>query len=71
MLVNEYIFVRLLQLPGDLDELLASIQGTVDPFGAGSCSALVKVLDGNSDIYVSHDTWTSKYIYNVFVQKYL
>ena len=27
--------------------------------GSGSCSALVKLLPGNQDLYVSHDTWNS------------
>ena len=25
--------------------------------GSGSCSALVKLMPGNSDLFVSHDTW--------------
>ena len=25
--------------------------------GAGSCSALIKLLPGNKDLYVSQDTW--------------
>ncbi|XP_020631773.1 putative phospholipase B-like 2 [Orbicella faveolata] len=28
-------------------------------FGSGSCSALIKVLPGNKDLYISHVTWTS------------
>ena len=27
--------------------------------GSGSCSALIKIIDGNKDLYVSHDTWNS------------
>ena len=27
--------------------------------GSGSCSALIKVLPGNKDIYIAHDTWNS------------
>lgn len=28
-------------------------------FGSGSCSALIKVLPGNKDLYISQVTWTS------------
>lgn len=27
--------------------------------GSGSCSALIKILPGNEDLYVAHDTWNS------------
>ena len=27
--------------------------------GSGSCSALIKILPGNQDLYVAHDTWNS------------
>lgn len=27
--------------------------------GSGSCSALIKLLPGNKDLFVSHDTWSS------------
>lgn len=27
--------------------------------GSGSCSALIKLLPGNKDLYVSHDTWNT------------
>jgi hypothetical protein len=27
--------------------------------GSGSCSALVKLLPGNTDLYIAHDTWNS------------
>ena len=26
-------------------------------FGSGSCSALIKLLPGNKDLYISHVTW--------------
>ena len=28
-------------------------------FGSGSCSALIKILPNNEDLYVAHDTWNS------------
>jgi len=41
-----------------MSELLASLNQISDPFMAGSCSALIKLIGNNQDIYVSHDTWT-------------
>ena len=29
------------------------------PTGSGSCSAIVKLLPGNKDMLVAHDTWTA------------
>ena len=40
-----------------MSELLASLNGVSNPFIAGSCSALIKVLGNNADLLVSHDTW--------------
>lgn len=40
-----FMKLRALQLNGDLSELMASLFKLSDPFIAGSCSALVKVLN--------------------------
>ena len=52
--------VSLFQVEGDLDAL-ESVLGDGDirrPVGTGSCSALVKLLPGNRDLYVAQGTWT-------------
>ena len=54
-------FTSLLQISGDLDALQSALsdRGEVKEkvIGAGKCSALVKVLPENMDLFVSHDTW--------------
>ena len=50
-----------MQIGGDLESLQGALSepGEVKDrvIGAGKCSALVKVLPGNAELYVSHDTW--------------
>ena len=51
--------VSLFQVQGDLEDL-ESVLGDGDIrrlVGTGSCSALVKLLPGNRDLYVAQDTW--------------
>ena len=51
----------LMQVAGDLDGLEQAL-GRKNPsemFGSGSCSALLKLLPGNKDLLISHDTWGS------------
>ena len=50
-----------MQVAGDLDGLEQAL-GRKNPsemFGSGSCSALLKLLPGNKDLLISHDTWGS------------
>ncbi|NWX94144.1 PLBLB protein, partial [Nothoprocta pentlandii] len=51
----------LLQLGGDLEDLESAFNRSAAPpvLGSGSCSALLKLLPGNRDLLVAHDTWTS------------
>ena len=50
-----------MQIGGDIDSLLSAFPGSKQPgseiIGAGKCSALVKLLPDNAELYVSHDTW--------------
>lgn len=56
--IKPYLNLLALQMNGDVSELFASLNQISDPFMAGSCSALIKLLPNNQDLYVAHDTWT-------------
>ncbi|XP_013380031.1 putative phospholipase B-like 2 isoform X2 [Lingula anatina] len=49
------------QIAGDIEDLEEALHkpDKSRALGSGSCSALVKLLPGNKDLYVSHDTWSS------------
>ena len=50
-----------MQADGDLEDL-EQVLGKKEirhVFGSGSCSALIKLLPGNKDLFISQVTWTS------------
>lgn len=60
-ILNDYGFL-FFQLAGDLEDLEMALNKTYNVkriLGSGSCSALIKPLPGNSDLYVAHDTWST------------
>ncbi|KAH0625443.1 hypothetical protein JD844_014960 [Phrynosoma platyrhinos] len=48
----------LFQLGGDLEDLESAFNKSGN-LGSGSCSAFIKLLPGNRDLLVSHDTWNN------------
>ncbi|XP_043924205.1 putative phospholipase B-like 2 [Protopterus annectens] len=62
----------LFQIGGDLEDLESVLNKTEKKrvLGSGSCSALVKLLPGNADLLVSHDTWSSYQTMLRIVKKY-
>ncbi|GIY39257.1 putative phospholipase B-like 2 [Caerostris darwini] len=49
-----------LNIMGDLEDLEALLKKKVQKvFGSGSCSALIKVLPNNKDIYFAQDAWST------------
>ncbi|XP_045390713.1 putative phospholipase B-like 2 [Lemur catta] len=51
----------LLQISGDLEDLEPALNKTKTKasLGSGSCSALIKLLPGQSDLLVAHNTWNN------------
>ncbi|KAI4885928.1 hypothetical protein NFI96_030902, partial [Prochilodus magdalenae] len=51
----------LFQMGGDLEDLEAALNKSslTRTVGSGSCSALIKLLPGNKELLVSHDTWNN------------
>lgn len=60
------------QVAGDLEDLETVLKkGTIDrPVGSGSCSALIKLLPGNKELYVSQVTWTGYQMMLRIIKKY-
>lgn len=50
-----------MQADGDLEDLQQALgkKEVRHVFGSGSCSALIKLLPGNKDLYISQVTWNS------------
>ncbi|XP_033098666.1 putative phospholipase B-like 2 [Anneissia japonica] len=57
----------LLQISGDLEDLEVALdkKDRKHMTGSGSCSGLIKLLPGNKDLYVSHDTWN---VFNAMIR---
>ncbi|XP_072443457.1 putative phospholipase B-like 2 [Chiloscyllium punctatum] len=62
----------LFQMAGDLEDLENVFNRTDSSkaFGSGSCSALIKLLPGNKDLLVAHDTWTNYQSMLRIIKKY-
>ncbi|XP_063310769.1 putative phospholipase B-like 2 [Pelobates fuscus] len=63
----------LFQLGGDLEDLESAFNKTdiSNNLGSGSCSALIKLLPGNKDLLVSHDTWNTYQSMLRIIKKYV
>ncbi|XP_023326751.1 putative phospholipase B-like 2 isoform X2 [Eurytemora carolleeae] len=58
---------------GDLEDLESALNPTQLPnkvLGKGHCSALLRLLPGNADLLVSHDTWNSYQSMLRIIKKY-
>lgn len=63
----------LFQLGGDLEDLESALNRTErkHTLGSGSCSALIKLLPGNQELLVSHDTWNTYQSMLRIIKKYM
>lgn len=63
MHVLMFLCFSLMNLNGDLEDLEPALGANASSWrrvmGSGSCSSLIKVLPGMSDLLVSHDMWGS------------
>lgn len=60
VVIVSLVIFRMMQLFGDLEDLELALNGvdvSSQPIGSGSCSALVKLLPQNKELYVAHDNW--------------
>lgn len=57
---------------GDVEDLEGALNKSSQsqPLGSGSCSALIKLLPGNKDLMVSHDTWNTYQSMLRIIKKY-
>lgn len=64
---------RLFQLGGDLEDLESALNKSSQtrPLGAGSCSALIKLLPNHKDLLISHDTWNTYQSMLRIIKKYM
>lgn len=63
---------RYFQISGGLDALEAALDKNNTEqriVGSGSCSALIKLLTDNKELYVAHDTW-NEYQEMIRIYKY-
>ncbi|XP_069475333.1 putative phospholipase B-like 2 [Ambystoma mexicanum] len=69
--LNPFGFL-LFQLGGDLEDLESALNksDSTRVKGSGSCSALIKLLPGNQDLLVSHDTWNTYQSMLRIIKKY-
>lgn len=57
-IINELFNFRFMNILGDLEDLEQALKKKEQRvLGSGSCSALVKVLPNNGDIYFAQDAW--------------
>ncbi|XP_075218660.1 putative phospholipase B-like 2 [Lycorma delicatula] len=67
-----YNDIMLMNMEGDLIDLLEKFKSEGTPtwklFDEGRCTAIVKILPKNTDIYVSHNSWI-RYNYMIRMQK--
>ncbi|KAK2850385.1 hypothetical protein Q7C36_009168 [Tachysurus vachellii] len=63
----------LFQMGGDLEDLEAALNKSSQSrtVGSGSCSALIKLLPGNKELLVSHDTWNNYQSMLRIMKKYI
>uniref|UniRef100_A0A4W3IB51 Phospholipase B-like n=1 Tax=Callorhinchus milii TaxID=7868 RepID=A0A4W3IB51_CALMI len=69
--INPFGFI-LFQMGGDLEDLETALNDTNDGVvtGSGSCSALIKLLPGNKELLVAHDTWSNYQTMLRIIKKY-
>uniref|UniRef100_A0A672FB74 Phospholipase B-like n=1 Tax=Salarias fasciatus TaxID=181472 RepID=A0A672FB74_SALFA len=70
--LNPFGFL-LFQLGGDLEDLESALNKSSQtrPLGSGSCSALIKLLPNNKELFVSHDTWNGYQSMLRIMKKYM